>query len=191
MKSKKVYGVGINDADYKTQTFSDGAVISCKYYKTWKDMLMRCYSEKYQKKHPTYYGCSVCDEWLVFSNFKSWMVMQQWAGKQLDKDIIVTGCKVYSPETCAFVDHATNSFTTDSAAAKGKFKTGVSFDLRSGRFTAQCRNSFTNKRERLGFFDNPEDAHLAWKKRKHELACKLAEKQSDMRVSEALRTRYL
>ena len=45
MKSKKVYGVGINDADYKTQTFSDGAVISCKYYKTWKDMLMRCYSE--------------------------------------------------------------------------------------------------------------------------------------------------
>ena len=77
-KSKLVSGVGINDADYEVQKYT---VVSgkrkriwiCPYYITWTHMLQRCYSEKSQLKHPTYKGCTVCDEWLIFSNFKTWM----------------------------------------------------------------------------------------------------------------------
>ena len=34
------------------------------------------------------------------------------------------------------------------------------------------------------------EAHEAWKARKHEHACKLADIQSDVRVAKVLRTRY-
>jgi len=118
------------------------------------------------------------------------MVAQNWLGNELDKDIIVVGNKVYSPDTCAFISQATNIFTIDSSAARGKWPIGVSFNSRDGKFQAQCGNPITKKRESIGYFSCPDKAHLAWKKRKHELACQLADMQSDIRVAEALRLRY-
>lgn len=105
---KPVFGVGTNDADYLTNPTINGKQTKCSIYRTWQSMLMRCYSDKFQAKHPTYTGCSVCDEWLTFSSFRRWMIAQNWQGKQLDKDIRVNGNKVYSPETCCFVTHADN-----------------------------------------------------------------------------------
>lgn len=66
---RKVYGVGINDANYKVQPFDK----NCPYYQTWYGILSRCYSKHKQKRQPTYIGCRVCYEWLTFSNFKVWM----------------------------------------------------------------------------------------------------------------------
>ena len=100
---KLVWGVGINDADYSVCPRVDGIHINCIYYQTWQSMLERCYSSKYQAKHPTYKSCTVCEEWLHFSNFRSWMVGQNHKGKFLDKDILELGNKIYSPETCIFV----------------------------------------------------------------------------------------
>lgn len=48
-------------------------------------------------------GCSVCEEWLTFSNFKRWMEQQDYEGKALDKDLLVSQNKTYSSETCVFV----------------------------------------------------------------------------------------
>ena len=100
MKPKKlVYGVGINDADYsvaKTEVIGhvDGKrkqkrVWGCPYYEVWANMLKRCYSAKCQGKQPTYKGCSVSEEWLRFSNFGRWMEVQDFEGKQLDKDLAI------------------------------------------------------------------------------------------------------
>lgn len=41
-------------------------------YKLWKNMLYRCYDEKYQDKFPTYKGCSVSEEFKYFPYFKEW-----------------------------------------------------------------------------------------------------------------------
>lgn len=105
-----VCGVGINDSDYvvqKKETIKgiDGKrkqrlVWICPYYRAWQSMLVRAYSKSYHKRRPTYIGCSVSEEWKTFSNFKSWMEGQVWEGKQLDKDLLVEGNKVYSEETC-------------------------------------------------------------------------------------------
>ena len=118
------------------------------------------------------------------------MEQQDWRDKCLDKDIIVPGSKLYSPDTCAFVLNATNLFVTASDASRGDYPIGVSLFKRTGKYRAQCGNPFTGKNEHLGLFSTPEEAHEAWRKRKHELAQLVANTESDMRVVEALNNRY-
>ena len=187
---KLIYGVGVNDANYKLFNVVDGKQVQCPYYSRWANMLKRCYCIKYQESQKTYIGCKVCDEWLTFSNFKSWMQLQDWNGKYLDKDIIIKGCKVYSPESCAFVDNMTNTFTTDSAASRGDCMIGVHFNKNSKKYTAKCCNPFTGKAEYLGGFTHEIDAHKAWKSRKAELAVLVARRNSDYRVIMSLLNMY-
>lgn len=191
-KNKRpLYGVGINDAWYVTQKTNNGTVSVCPFYAKWTDMLSRCYSASYHLRRPTYIGCSVCDDWLLFSNFRAWMDSQEWQGKELDKDILVKGNKVYSPETCVFVSQQVNDFTIEKPNKTSELPTGVSLCKNSGKFQAKCSNPFTKKRESLGYFTSKEDAHSAWKNRKHEIACAIADTQTDNRVAVALMTRYL
>lgn len=200
-KNKKlVYGIGINDADYVVQKFETIGYINgkqkqkrvwrCPYYKTWANMLERCYSAGYQERHPTYRGCTVSKEWHTFSNFRAWMEEQDWEGKQLDKDLLIEGNKTYSSDTCVFVTQAVNKFTADSGAARGEWLIGVYWDKEKGKFKTQCSNPFTKKREHLGLFTSEQEAHEAWLKRKLELAHELASIQTDPRVAKALIKRY-
>jgi len=195
-KKKLVYGVGVNDADYEVQSagFDGKAAWKCPFYRKWSAMLERCYSEKSLVKNKSYADCYVCPEWLVFSNFKSWMECQDWVGKCLDKDLITTGNKIYSPSKCCFLDQKLNSFLTDGKARRGSLMLGVSLDRETGKFKAECSNLiFGNslKGKNLGRFNSEIEAHFAWKKRKHEISCQLADLQTDERVANALRTRYL
>lgn len=84
-------------------------------YEVWSSMIRRCYSTKSQEKHPTYKGCSVCNEWHNFQNFSEWFEFNYSAGLHIDKDIKIKGNKIYSPETCIFV---TQSINTVHARAK-------------------------------------------------------------------------
>ncbi|HUH57694.1 MAG TPA: hypothetical protein VL020_04170 [Pseudomonadales bacterium] len=201
MKPRKtVFGVGVNDADYVVVKFEqlghvDGKrkqklVWKCPYYIAWASMLERCYSDKYQERQPTYIGCTVSDDWLTFSVFKSWMEKQDFEGKQLDKDILIEGNKVYSAETCVFVTQMVNNFNTDSGATRGEWLIGVDWHKPTERFRAKCRNPFTKKTEHLGLFTCEQEAHEAWLKRKLELAHELAVMQTDQRVANALIDRY-
>ena len=197
---KLVWGVGVNDLGYRTHvrewvTENGGKrirklVFLCEYYKAWKNMLQRCYSEKLLESYPSYIGTSVCSEWLYATAFKKWMEQQDWQDKCLDKDIIVPGSKLYSPETCAFVLPATNNFVIASDASRGKYPIGVDLRKNTGKYRARCGNPFTGKGESLGYFSTPEEAHEAWRKRKHELAQLVAATESDPRIVEALKKRY-
>ena len=198
--NKLVYGVGVNDLGYRVHVYEyvteNGgkkvrkSVFKCKYYTVWRDMLRRCYSKKYLESRPSYIDASVCSEWLSATAFKKWMEQQDWHGKCLDKDIIVPKSKLYSPETCAFVLTATNSFVLASDASRGGYPTGVCLHKRIGKYLARCNNPFTGKNENLGYFSTPEEAHEVWRKRKHELAQLVAATESDPRVVEALKKRY-
>lgn len=195
VKERKVFGVGVNDSPepvYKYEKVKGKLkeVWRCPYYVVWYSMMMRCYSEVYLKKYPTYQGCSVCDEWLYFMTFKAWMMTQDFCGKQLDKDILFEGNKTYSPETCRFVDGQLNGFLTDSGAARGEWPIGVSWHKVRGKFISNCKNPFTKKREHLGYFTCPNEAHEAWRKRKHQHAIALADLQDDPDIAEALRNRF-
>ena len=118
------------------------------------------------------------------------MEQQDWSGKCLDKDIIVPGSKLYSPDTCAFVLASTNSFVIARDASRGDYPIGVTLCKRTGKYQALCGNHFTGKNEHLGYYSTPEEAHESWRKRKHELAQLVAATESDMRVVEALKKRY-
>lgn len=180
----------MNDAEYTVAPCINGKSTLCYFYKTWLSMLERCYNAGFQVRNPTYVGCSVCEEWLTFSNFKSWMENQDWQGKQLDKDLLLEGNKIYSPNACGFVNRMTNLFTTDHRAARGEWPIGVTFNKKSRKFHANCCNPFTKKQEHLGSFTCQEQAHEAWCKRKHELALQLADLQTDERIAKVLRERY-
>ena len=192
-RKKLVCGVGVNDADYLVAInckFTKKSVFRCPFYTVWAHMLERCYSKKYQARKPTYIGCSVCVEWLKFSKFKAWMEKQDWHGKQLDKDILKPSNKIYCPEFCSFVDTKTNCFINDQSKKRGPFAIGCSWHKRDKHFRAMCNNPISGLNESLGSFESEVMAHQAWCERKHELACQLADLQTDHRVAEALRNRY-
>ena len=114
-RRRVVFGVGINDsvkAISKGRTRDD-----CDYY-TWHGMIQRCYDKKFQEKHPTYTGCTVCDEWKTFSNFQKWFTNPANGYKEgyhLDKDILIPGNKIYSPDTCIFVPKRINCMFSGSS----------------------------------------------------------------------------
>lgn len=178
---KLVHGVGLNDADYNT-TSPD----RCPIYAKWCDMLMRCYSDSYQRKNKKYRGCYVDKKWFSFMSFKSWMESQEWEGKELDKDVLGDG-KLYSAETCCFISRDLNAFIVGHKIGE---LTGASWHSGANKFVASCRNPFTKKSKNLGLFMTEIEAHLAWKRKKLEHAIKLLEKESDNRVIEAIKRRY-
>lgn len=167
-----VYGVGINDAGYLTQPIVDGIRMRCPFYQRWRAMLTRCYSSKYHKRFPTYTGCSVCREWLTFSNFKKWMEEQKWEGNELDKDILIEGNKVYSPATCVFVSPKLNSLLNDCGAARGRYPKGVSYNKEKNKYISQC--NIDGKRKHLGCFDSVEEALVAYQEAKSDYVRKMA-----------------
>ena len=184
-KPKLVHGVGVNDADYVVQPVGpDGKQRACPYYKIWSNMLKRAYSPKYHAKRPTYTGVTVCEEWHSFMAFRVWMMTQDWEGKQLDKDIIVPGNKVYSPATCAFVSSQINNLLIDCAAARGEFPVGVIWKKSNGRFRARVAEN--GKKRQLGYFATPEAAHSAWRKEKVRIVRTAARECDDPRVSAGL-----
>ena len=189
-KTKLVYGVGINDADYPVHPKIDGKAVRCPYYTTWRNMLERCYSQKSLEYRPSYKGCSVCPDWIYFMNFRAWMMKQDWEGKELDKDLLVRGNKVYSPETCMFINRGVNIFLVEKESARGDYMLGVYYEKSRGKFRACCSNPFTGKMDKIGRFNTEKEAHEAWRQYKHKLACILADLQTDARVANALRSRY-
>jgi hypothetical protein len=161
----------------------------------WREMLRRCHSEKWLINNPTYRGCTVCKDWLVFSNFKKWVDTQpcrDWKSKQLDKDFLICGNKEYSPITCVFLGGHVNKFLNTRDAARGECVIGVQKrdNEKTNPYLAACKDPFKRYKPYIGVFPTEQEAHFAWKKRKHQYASELAELESDPRVQEVLRTRY-
>lgn len=161
-----VHDVGVNDASYIIRQVVNGKSVVCPVYSRWADMIMRCYSDKFQRRCPTYAGCSVCDEWLTFSNFELWFNANYVGECHLDKDIKVIGNKVYSPYTCLLIPSELNHLLADSAAIRGAYPIGVALYKRTGRFMGSVRIDGIKKH--LGYFDTAGDAHEAYKIAKDE-----------------------
>lgn len=161
-----VAGVGFTDIPFTTIKGKKSTS-----YEVWKNVLLRCYDKKQQKKRwQSYDGCSVCDEWLRFSNFKKWFDDNYVEGYHLDKDILVKDNKVYSPETCCFVPSEINTLIVNKKNFRGDYPIGVTQKILAGnRKVFSSRLLIDNKRVWLGSFDTPQKAFEAYKyaKEKH------------------------
>lgn len=165
MSRKLICGAGINDADYpvtrnKKVNGKYKQIWCCPFYIVWLDMIKRCYSSKVQERKPTYKGCAVCDSWLSFLSFKSWMVKQDWKDKQLDKDIVSIGNQIYSPDNCVFVTRQVNTLLLSHKAARGKYRQGVSLHKTSNKFQSKCR--VNGKAKHLGLFETEYEAYATY-----------------------------
>ena len=186
-----VYGVGVIGTKYPSKVNGRNT----KEYDLWYSMLRRCYSDKYQKKQPTYKGCGVSD------NFKSYEYFYDWCHKQigfdndgngnpfqLDKDLLITGNKVYSETTCVFLPQEINQVLTKSTASRGEYLIGVYWSKTHKAFAAQVSKS-KGKKEHLGFFKTELEAYNAYKKAKEAFVKEQANKwkgKIDERAYEAL-----
>lgn len=148
-------------------------------YQTWVDMLKRAYTEK--KGRCNYFGVTVCEEWHNFQSFAKWCHSQDFFnikdknGKryEIDKDILVKGNKIYSPETCCFVPSEINCLFIRNKRFRGKYPIGVT---KIGKyFTARLSKGFGN-RVLLGTFKTELEAFSAYKKAKEVYMKELAEK---------------
>lgn len=194
-KTKLVHGIGINDAEYAVTNHAmvDGRMKMtwmCPFYVAWRGMLKRCYCEKERARRPTYAGCTVVVEWHSFMAFRAWMMTQDHDGKQLDKDILIPGNRIYGPDACVFVPRKLNGFIVDQCGARGEWPPGVCWNRDCGKFQAQCRDPFSGKHENLGLFTCPSAAHEAYRHQKNRHAMAYADQQTDPRIAQALRTRY-
>lgn len=179
-RRKLVHGVGVNDSDY----IGSNNGVMCPIYKVWAHMLGRCYDTRYQAKQPAYIGCSTVSEWHSFNNFRLWVETQDWQGKQLDKDILIQGNKIYGPSACLFVTSAINKLLTDSAASRGDYPVGINITI-SGRFQARC--SVNGKSKCIGTYRTAEEASGAYLSFKRELVQSTALEQVEPLRSALLR----
>lgn len=164
---KSVYGVGyIGEGNYKVSENGKDTRV----YNTWHSMLERCYSEKYQEKHPTYKNCKVCKEWLNFQNFGKWYEENYYEVEgqrmHLDKDILIKHNKIYSPETCIFVPDRINKLFVKRDNDRGDSVIGTT-PTENGKYVGQCRllNPITgkSKHEHLGTYESQEKAFEVYK----------------------------
>lgn len=156
-----VFGVGINDVPGSWGK---------PYYNVWSRMLRRCYDPKWHAIRPTYRECTVDPRWHYLSNFKRWYEQQgDVTGKQLDKDIISPGNKVYGPDTCLFVSQELNSFFLKRDNARGNYLIGVSFNKDKQKFESRVNVRHKHKKIHLGYFITELEAHQVWMNKKKEL----------------------
>lgn len=186
-KTTLLYGVATNDADYQVVYKDDqGKRVICPYYARWKAMLVRVYDPKYLSHSPTYEGCTLHPNWLMFSNFRKWMSLQDWPDKHIDKDLLIQGNKEYGPDTCLFISAALNNLLCLRANNRGELPLGVTLMTIKGHkyFVAVC--SFYGKQKKLGYFKTVEEASTKYLVEKNAYIKKLAAEEQDPQVAAAL-----
>ena len=151
-------------------------------------MLKRCYDEEYHKKEPTYIDCEVCEEWLNYQNFAKWFYKNYYEISNekmcLDKDILIKGNKIYSPQTCIFVPNRINNLFVKSNNTRGEYPIGISYHKRkSGNDCLRVDITLTNgKRKLLGLFsfNEIEKAFIYYKTEKEKIIKQVADEYKDL-----------
>lgn len=170
-----VFGVGyIGVGDYKVS--KDKKVGT--NYKRWQAVIERGYCPLYKEKHQSYKDVTVCEEWHNFQNFAKWFEENyncfntgRW---DLDKDILIKGNKVYSPDTCCFVPQEINKqligVNSERPIPTGVYKNSLKWVATLG----------TGKRSKeLGRYKTMEEASEVYIKAKEDRLKNLANKWKD------------
>ncbi len=133
-----------------------------KAYAAWFSMIQRCYCLKCQKKHPTYKGCSVCDEWLNFQTFASWFEDNYTEGSQIDKDIRFKGNKIYAPSNCLFAPQGIN--VIEAQAKHWVFKTPEGEETKVYNLAEFCRKNDLDRSNMYRVHSGKANHHKNWTK---------------------------
>lgn len=177
---RTVQGIGyVGEGEYKTSVNNKDTP----QYRTWTGILKRCYNEKFHKNHPTYKDVTVCESWLNFQNFGKWYDENHYEidGEKmaLDKDILIKGNKIYSPETCIFVPECINNLFVKNNATRGQLPIGVTYlKDKMSPYQVRCRNA-KRKNVTIGYCKTPQEAFEVYKKFKENVIKQIANEFKD------------
>lgn len=135
-----------------------------------------------------YADCTITPSWQWIENFSEWFYTQIVEDDfEIDKDLLVKGNKLYSPDTCVFVPRSINTFLTDRHNHRGEWPVGVTYHPRINKWQATC--NFDGAPNYLGVFNCPIKAFYVYKETKESFAKVLAERwkgRVDPRAIQAL-----
>ena len=126
-------------------------------YSTWQDMLVRAgvYKGASEKDKRLYQdrGITVCDEWLVFENFRDWALSRGYReGLQIDR---IDNDKGYCPENCRWatpkenVNNRRNTIRLEDGTSLAMFCSKVGIQTReNGKPTKRYKRILDAYRER-------------------------------------------
>lgn len=145
-------------------------------YQMWHSMIRRGCSSKKKMQCQTYKDVTVCAEWLSFGNFLEWVNKEvgykgKPDGMSLDKDIILRGNRIYSPETCSFVPQSINMVVISG-------ESGFTLHKPSGKYTASY--SCNGKHTYIGFYATQDEAFQAYKTAKESRVKSMALQYKDV-----------
>ena len=134
----------------------------CRMYHNMYD---RCYSLAYHERSPQYKDCEMCPEWLDDkNNFYDWVLENYYTIDKeqidLDKDILVKGNKIYSPDTCIFAPHSINTYFENLTREPVYLQ-----KLNKYRMDIWVENRNVN----IGYYDTEEDAKKVFMRHKEAL----------------------
>lgn len=136
-------------------------------YNSWASMIARCYRKKLKDRYPTYAECYCTEEWKNYQNFCEFYTKDKWRRKgwQLDKDLLVLGNKIYSPETCVFLPPELNtlglSFETSKSSSGHK---NIGTCPASGKWMVSgFSEEAKNRKTTIGRFESLDEA-IYWSK---------------------------
>lgn len=158
---RKIYGIGYTGEGRYNVSINRKYT---KHYGVWHNMLTRCYDSKYHERQPTYIDCEVSPEWHNFQVFSKWyydnFYQIEEEAMSLDKDILIKGNKIYSPQTCIFVPQRINNLFTKRDNNRGNLPLGVTYNNK--KYITRCK--VNGKLKHLGCYDTPEQAFQVYKK---------------------------
>ena len=111
LRSRRTTSCGCYQRERVVETHTTHGMRRTRLYGVWRDMLARVgvYKGAPEKVKRLYQdrGITVCDEWLVFENFRDWALSHGYKeGLQIDR---VNNDAGYSPENCRWVTPKENT----------------------------------------------------------------------------------
>jgi len=151
-------------------------------YRTWQNMLERCYNPYHINRRLKYQNVIVCEFFQNFQNFAEWHQENYYElvdeRIELDKDIIKKGNKIYSPEFCSFVPSSINMLMIKCDKARGKYPIGVSSRKSTKKYYSRLK--VNGKDKCLGLFSTPKKAFNTYKIAKENHIKIMANKYKDV-----------
>ena len=170
-----VYGIG----------YLGNSEIDKESYNCWQRMVCRCYSEEFKNNNTTYKDCKVCDEWLCYANFKEWYDINYYEidseNIHLDKDILIKGNKIYSPNTCIFAPENINKIVELRGNDRGELLIGVYKCKKNTKHPYQSFIKYKDNKTHtfLRSFKTVEEAFLVYKEAKEKEIKRIADEYKD------------
>lgn len=146
----------------------------------WSGMLQRCYASDYTRINPSYEDVFVeeflhgYEDFYEFVNTKKGFKL----GYEMDKDLLVRGCRVYARDTISFIPKIIN-VAIQGGKSKVKLELPVGVFYRKDTKKYRAISGEYGKLVHCGQFNNPEDAFFAYKKSKERYLKELANLYKD------------